>query len=72
VALLPEDVHLWTLSIGTIEGDDGSLAEALTSAITSATSIQLMKDGAKRGYPLHWLKTAQEECSVSSSITCFG
>jgi len=48
VALLPEDVHLWTLSIGTIEGDDGSLAEALSAAITSATSIQLVTDDALR------------------------
>jgi len=43
VALLPEDAGFRVLGIGEIEGDDNTLAEALTAAIKSATRFHLME-----------------------------
>jgi hypothetical protein len=43
VALLPEDSGLRTLGISAIQGDDNTIAEALTAALRSATDFQIVE-----------------------------
>ena len=43
VALLPENSGLRTLGISAIQGDDNTIAEALTAALRSATNFQIVE-----------------------------